>query len=81
MTISGFGRTIESQTSPTKNLQFTKVVKQNSDQCFKDVCKHKKKFPPRWETMKTEGFCMRGKNSEVLIFDVLFTIHTYIVVF
>ena len=61
--ISGFGWTLETQTSPTKNLQFAKVVKQNSDQCFKDVCK--KDFPPRWETMKTDGFCMRGKNSEV----------------
>ena len=61
--ISGFGWTLETQTSPTKNLRFAKVVKQNSDQCFNDVLKED--FPPRWETMKTEGFCMRGKNSEV----------------
>ena len=60
-------RTIQSG-EPTKILQFAKVHKLNSDECFTDVFGTSAQFPPRWGKMKKEGFCYRGKNSEVWIF-------------
>ena len=66
LTISGFGRTTQSG-EPTKILQFAKVLKQNSDECFQDVFGTDVQFPPKWAKMKKEGFCYKGENSEVYI--------------
>ena len=66
LTISGFGRTTQSG-EPTKILQFAKVHKQNSDECFHDVFGTDAQFPPRWTKMKKEGFCYKGENSEACI--------------
>ena len=66
LTISGFGRTTQSG-EPTKILQFAKVLKQNSDECFHDVFGSDAQFPPKWAKMKKEGFCYKGENSEVCI--------------
>ena len=75
LTISGFGRTTQSG-EPTKILQFAKVLKQNSDECFHDVFGTDAQFPPKWAKMKKEGFCYKGENSEVYIdFCVTIQIH------
>ena len=75
LTISGFGRTTQSG-EPTKILQFAKVLKQNSDECFQDVFGTDAQFPSRWAKMKKEGFCYKGENSEVYIdFCVTIQIH------
>ena len=39
LTIVGFGKTFGSQTSPTKQLQHAKAVRQNSEQCFQHWAK------------------------------------------
>ena len=50
-----------------KLLQFAQVDIKKSDDCFKDVFDEDiLKFPPKgWDKMKTQGFCYRGKKSEV----------------
>ena len=69
MTISGFGRISEINDKPkfSKLLQFANVDILKSDDCFKDVWNEDIfKFPPKgWDKMKMQGFCFRGKKSEV----------------
>ena len=69
LTISGFGMILDMDDKPKypKLLQFAQVDIKKSDDCFKDKFDTDiLKFPPKgWDKMKTQGFCYRGKKSEV----------------
>ena len=64
VTIVGMGHISKNRKNPTK-LQYALVKQITANQCFKKVYPMKK-IPENLSNVENQGFCVRGKNKELL---------------